>query len=208
MKVASHQVLFDFPERVARSCLAVFVREFFKKPHAVGAVFPSSRRLARRMATWLPQGDGLVVELGAGTGVVTQALLARLGKEDRLWIVERSSGFVGHLGRKFPEANIVRGDASELSRLIPPDRQVDVIVSCLPFRAFSEQETASITQQWHSVLAPRGIVIQFTYALHGADKFLKYGFYEHAHEFVWRNMPPARVQVLKACCARDLPINF
>jgi len=177
--------------------LLLFFRELFKNPHAVGAIFPSAHKLAQRMAAWLPQGEGLVVELGAGTGVVTQALWARMNKVEQLWVVERSTDFAGHLNRKFPEANIVCGDASELSCLIPA-RPVDIIVSCLPFRSFSDREILSITRQWHSVLAPQGIVVQFTYALHGADKFLKYGFYEHAHEYVWRNFPPARLQVLKA----------
>lgn len=175
----------------------LFFRELFKNPHAVGAILPSAHRLARRMSEWLPQGDGLVVELGAGTGVVTQALWARMNKVEQLWVVERSTSFVSHLNRKFPDANIVCGDASELSCLIPA-LPVDIIVSCLPFRSFSERKIFSITQQWHSVLAPHGIVVQFTYALNGADAFLKYGFYEHAHEYVWSNIPPARVQVLKA----------
>jgi phospholipid N-methyltransferase len=177
--------------------LLLFFRELFKNPHAVGAILPSAHKLAQRMAAWLPQGEGLVVELGAGTGVVTQALWARMNKVELLWVVERSTDFACHLNRKFPEANIVCGDASELSVLIPA-RPVDIIVSCLPLCSFSEREVLSITRQWHSVLAPQGIVVQFTYALNGADKFLKYGFYEHAHEYVWRNIPPARVQVLKA----------
>ncbi len=175
----------------------LFFRELFKNPHAVGAILPSAQKLANQMAARLPQGEGMVVELGAGTGVVTQALRMRIKKVEQLWVVERSANFASHLNRKFPETNIVCGDASELSVLIPA-RPVDVIVSCLPFRSFSEREILCITRQWHSVLAPQGIVIQYTYALNDTDKFLKYGFYEHAHEFVWRNIPPARVQVLKS----------
>lgn len=177
--------------------LLLFFRELFKNPHAVGAILPSAHKLAQRMAAWLPPGEGLVVELGAGTGIVTQALQARMNKVEQLWVVERSKDFAIHLKIKFPEANIVCGDASDLSVLIPA-RPVNIIISCLPFRSFSDREILCITRQWHSVLAPQGIVVQFTYALNGSDKFLKYGFYEHAHEYVWRNIPPARVQVLKA----------
>ena len=56
----------------------LFLREFLEAPAGVGAVWPSSEQLARGMAARIdPRGDGLVVELGAGTGVVTRALLDR-----------------------------------------------------------------------------------------------------------------------------------
>ena len=58
----------------------LFLREFLEAPAGVGAVWPSSEHLARGMAARIdPRGDGLVVELGAGTGVVTRALLDRGG---------------------------------------------------------------------------------------------------------------------------------
>ena len=56
----------------------LFAREMFSRPATVGAIGPSSGRLARSVASRVPcLGDGLVVELGGGTGAVTQALLQR-----------------------------------------------------------------------------------------------------------------------------------
>lgn len=56
----------------------LFAHEFLTHPSTVGAIWPSSAQLAQRMASAVPvTGTGIVVDLGAGTGVVTQALLDR-----------------------------------------------------------------------------------------------------------------------------------
>src|SRR3954453_18339342 len=76
----------------------LFAREWLNKPSAVGAVWPSSSQLAKGMAARVPScGDGLVVELGGGTGAVTQALLERGINPKRLMVIERSPAFVQHL---------------------------------------------------------------------------------------------------------------
>jgi len=60
----------------------LFLREWVAQPGIVGAIWPSSHRLAHGMAQHIPiRGDGLVVEIGAGTGVVTQALLEAIASE-------------------------------------------------------------------------------------------------------------------------------
>lgn len=175
----------------------LFLKEFCKKPRAVGSLWPSSDKLAHCLAEQILQGDGLVVELGAGTGTVTQALANALPMPgDRLWAIEQSDNLATLLTKKFPDVNVVHGDARELSSIIP-DRRVDVIVSCLPLRAFTQKDIHAITAQWHTVLADNGHVVQFTYALWHKKGLLKHGFYEADRHFIWKNFPPARVQILK-----------
>ena len=73
----------------------LFARQMLNEPAAVGAIWPSSRWLARSVASRVPRhGDGLVVELGGGTGAVTNALLQRGIAPGRLMVIERSSAFV------------------------------------------------------------------------------------------------------------------
>lgn len=176
----------------------LFWKEFCKKPRLMGAVCPSSRYLARSMAKQIPAGDGLVVELGAGTGMVTRALAEALGQNPRrLWALEQSRELAALLSRKLPMVHVLQGDARDLAHLLPENRSVDVIVSGLPLRAFSEQDVEAVTRQWSTVLAPGGFVVQFTYALCGADCLQRFGFYEDAYDIVWKNVPPARVQILK-----------
>ena len=55
--------------------LGQFWKSWFKDPKLIGAVAPSGRALAKLMSTGLKPG-ARVIELGAGTGTVTDALLA------------------------------------------------------------------------------------------------------------------------------------
>lgn len=189
---------------ITTSPTLLFLKELCKNPRTIGALWPSSDKLARCMAEQISRvtglnglGEGLIVELGAGSGTVTQALADTLPMpQNRLWAVEQSDKLASMLTHKFPDVNVVQGDARELSRIIPK-RQVDVIISCLPLRGFSQKDVRAITEQWHSVLADGGLVVQFTYALWHKKGLLQHGFYEADRHFVWKNFPPARVQILK-----------
>ncbi|WP_417277435.1 class I SAM-dependent methyltransferase [Castellaniella sp.] len=180
------------------SSSALFVHEFLRKPTIVGAVCPSSTGLARRMACPVPvQSDGLVVELGAGTGSVTQALLDRGVSPMRLRVVERSAALAQHLRRRFPVLPIWQADAADLINLLPEGATVDAVVSSLPLRSLTPQLVSAILDQWRSVLRPGGLLVQFTYALRGESAELQNGFAACDSSIVWKNMPPAKVMVFR-----------
>ncbi|SHN50431.1 class I SAM-dependent methyltransferase [Desulfovibrio litoralis] len=198
MKMRQHPLFSNVYSKVNNSNTKLFFKEFCKKPGSVGSICPSSNKLARHMATKVNKGSGLVIELGAGTGVVTQALLKNEAIAKRLMVIEKAPNFALHLQKRFPNAFILQGDAANLSALLPKDSKVDAIVSSLPLRAFPNHLVKAITQEWLKVLEPDGIVIQFTYALYNTKKFIQHGFYESANEIIWANLPPARIQILKA----------
>ncbi|WP_323000057.1 class I SAM-dependent methyltransferase [Castellaniella sp.] len=176
----------------------LFLREWVARPGSVGAVWPSSRHLARQMAAQVPlSGDGLIVELGAGTGAVTQALLDRGIPARRLWIVERSPAFVQHLRYRFPALTVVGGDAVDLESLLPANKKVDTVVSSLPLRSLPDDVVGAVFDQWRRCLAVDGCLVQFTYALWGRNTDLFAGFAEAPCRYVWRNMPPARVRTFR-----------
>jgi phospholipid N-methyltransferase len=178
----------------------LFVREMFDQSSTVGAIWPSSGYLARSMARSVPLlGDGLVIELGGGTGVVTQALLDHGISPQRLCVVERSAAFARHLRQRFPQLTVVEGCATELSQLLPKGRPVDAIVSSLPLRSMPKRDVAAIRSQWHALLRPGGIVIQFTYDLFGAGRHPSHGYQLRSSRIVWANLPPARVRALQMC---------
>jgi phospholipid N-methyltransferase len=181
-----------------RSALWIFVQQFLCAPASVGAVWPSSRRLAKHLAEQVPlTSTGLVIELGAGTGVVTQALLERGINPDRLVVIERAPAFVRHLRARFPSIKVIQGDASLLKRLLPPGVPVDAIVSSLPLLALPPKEAARILMQWRLVLAHEGTAVQFTYDLRRRPSPSINGFVLVASSIVWRNLPPARVLKLQ-----------
>src|ERR1700759_267925 len=96
-----------------------FIRSWLEKPLAIGAVMPSGRVLARRMASHVdPASNGPVIELGPGTGPVTEALVAQGIDPARLMLVEFNPDFCRLLRSRYPEATVVQGDAYGLQRLL------------------------------------------------------------------------------------------
>jgi phosphatidylethanolamine/phosphatidyl-N-methylethanolamine N-methyltransferase len=176
----------------------LFAREMFSQPATVGAVWPSSGRLARSVASRVPRhGDGLVVELGGGTGAVTHALLQRGIAPGRLTVIECSPVFVRHLRARFPGVNILQGDAAELGELLPRGSCIDAIVSSLPLRSLPAREAEAIVAQWGALVGDGSIVVQFTYDLRDTEHLLLPGFRHRASDIVWANFPPARVLALE-----------
>src|SRR5579871_985600 len=88
----------------------LFIQELVNRPRQVVAVLPSSKQLATAMSKWLPhKSDAYVLELGPGTGVVTEALVKRGLREDRLIAIEMSPKMADHLRQVFPRATIITG---------------------------------------------------------------------------------------------------
>lgn len=184
--------------RLAGACN--FTAELVRHPRTVGAICPSGPKLAARMASLIPEGNGLVVEIGAGTGSVTKAILDRGIAPERLVIIERSPAFCHILRKKFPSLNIIQGDASLLGELLPKNAPVDAVVSSLPLMSLPSGVRASILRQIHSVIQHHGCVIQFTYALWSPSPFQRVGCTRDRHAVVVRNMPPAKLERFRAGC--------
>src|SRR5580693_6893959 len=107
----------------------LFLQELVNCPRQVGAILPSSKKLAVAMARWLPlDSNAYALELGPGTGSVTEALLERGLPEDRLIAIEQSPKMADLLRSRFPRAKIITGDAFQLDKLLKRHaRQVDKI---------------------------------------------------------------------------------
>lgn len=170
----------------------LFAKECLLAPRSMGAICPSGEHLARAMAAKVKPGTGLVVELGAGTGAVTAALVERGIGADRLLIIERSRPLVSLLQRKFPAINIVHGDATLLSKYLPAGRHVDCIVSSLPLLSLPANTKQLLIEEFKKHLA-QGTILQFTYSWGKDTALLKAGFTCLNSTRVWKNLPPARV---------------
>lgn len=175
----------------------LFVREGLSDPRSIGSVMPSSPALARRMAAMTRWDDRTwILELGAGTGVVTQALLSRGAAAGRLLAIERSEPLAALLRRRFPAVRVVCGDAASLRQIVqkaaPRARQF-AVVSSLPFRSLPQPVGAAIRGEIAGLLARGGQWTQFTYAL--SRREVPAGFMRDDSSTVWVNVPPARVDV-------------
>ena len=113
----------------------LFLKQWASNPLRMGSVVPSSPALYRRIARLTRAGEEeIVVELGAGTGVVSRALLAQGLAPERLTVVEIESEMALHLRRRLPGASVVTGDAFDLPRLIPASLQgrVGTVICGIP----------------------------------------------------------------------------
>jgi len=182
--------------------LALFAKEILANPRGMGAACPSSPFLARAMAAPVaPHEEGLVLELGGGTGAVTEALLRRGVAPERLVVLEISHTLAQHLRRRFSRLRIVEGDAAELQRLLGEDyRRITTVVSSLPLRSLPHHKVRAIGAQLAPLLAQGASLIRFTYDLRQRSE-RDLGLHPHliraGSEIVWRNLPPARVDVFR-----------
>jgi phospholipid N-methyltransferase len=141
----------------------VFFRGWLRDPFQVASVAPSSRWLARLMASGLTP-ESCVVELGAGTGTLTSAILERGVRPENLFLIEQSHEFCSVLRARFPGATVLQIDAAGLT---VPLRvllgRVDFVISGLPILWFNRDKKAAILSEAFALLKPAGCYQQFTY---------------------------------------------
>lgn len=189
----------------------LLLRELIREPRDMGTVFPSSPVLADEMASALSPSllrDGVFVELGAGTGPVTEAMLRHGIPAERLYAVEKSRLLADELTKRFPGINVLCCGAEELRDFIRSDAPVKAVVSSLPFRSLPQDVGAAIMREIECVLAPGGFYIQFTYALIGEMPYVPSGFRKLRSHFVLYNIPPAKVEVFRKPKGRGSISNF
>ncbi|MFC3450923.1 class I SAM-dependent methyltransferase [Amycolatopsis speibonae] len=173
-------------------------REFLRHPMLTGAIAASSPRLAEVMTTGLGlETAGLVVELGPGTGVFTDAVVRRLPPGARLVAVEINPRLARELRARHPDVEIVEGSAENLDEYVR--EAADVVVSGLPWTVMPAEHQERILDRVAEILTPNGRFTTFAYA-HAAwtpparrfaaalrDRFSVTG----RTPLVWPNLPPA-----------------
>lgn len=197
----------DYAKGIMQKALDLlgFAREFLRSPRNTGAICPSSSALAQRMAAMVPDGPGKVIELGPGSGPMTNALLCRGVHPEDLILVERSRHFADKLRQRFPQVRTLHGDACELADLIAaqlddPAEPIRAIVSSLPLRSLPRATVEAIREQIAQISGPGTRVIQFTYHIHDLRDASKPPFTLAQRSVVWRNFPPARVDAFDWEC--------
>jgi phosphatidylethanolamine/phosphatidyl-N-methylethanolamine N-methyltransferase len=152
------------------------------------------------MAAYIdPSRPGPVIELGPGTGPVTEALLAQGIDPSRLVLVEFDPIFCRLLRARYPAATVVQGDAYGLKRLLTGVLQQPAagVVSGLPLFTKPLRMRLRLLFEAFGLMSPGAPFVQFTYnAVAPIPKRLDRVSAE-ASERVWMNIPPARVWVYR-----------
>ncbi len=170
-----------------------FFRGWVDKPRAVGSIIPTSGVTARRMASVIDPASGLpVLELGPGTGVITKAILERGIEPKNLFAVEYAADFIAHLNARFPDINLIQGDAFNLDETLGEDAatQFDCIVSAVPLLNFPVRQRVSYVEDLLDRIPAGRPIVQLTYGPRSPVPPGR-GTYEVTRfDFIIRNIPP------------------
>ena len=173
-----------------------FFREFLKHPQQVASIVPSSRFLERRVVEVADvRSARAVVELGAGTGGVTRAILAAMPRDAQLLSVEINPRFRTSLER-IGDSRLIAytGGAGELERAISLHGLAapDVVISGIPFSKMKRDSASHVLQMISTVLAAGGRFV--AYQLHKRVESLCRPLLGPAQvELELRNIPPLRI---------------
>ena len=177
-----------------------FLRSWIEKPLHMGAVMPSSKLLARTMAQYVDvDSKGPVIELGPGTGAITNALIEHGVDQKRLVLVEYNPGFCALLRDRYPQAKVVQGDAYALSTSLDKvlDAPASAVISGLPLVTKPMLTRLKLIRDAFVALAPGAPFVQFTYSVAPPIPKSLPGVSTEASERIWMNLPPARVWVYR-----------
>jgi phosphatidylethanolamine/phosphatidyl-N-methylethanolamine N-methyltransferase len=201
--------LSDLPKAAQGPVL--FWRRSLLNPLQVCSLFPSSPFVGRAMTAVLGHRiDSHVIELGAGTGAVTQQLIRNGVEPGKLTLIEIDSQLGGHLRRRFPEVDVVIAPAQNLAKLWKERNGecVGAIVSTLPMRLFSKKLIYLVMKNSLQVLDEGGMFVQFTYRQTSPVpprvlNALRLKAWRYTR--VWLNLPPAAIWVYeRAAAPREL----
>lgn len=183
-----------------------FSRAFLRDPLHVAALLPSFGPLCRQAIAPLPRtGDPVVLDLGAGTGSVTDEIQEVLRGRGRHIAIESDEQMAAVLRERHPGVEVICDDAhAAVERLLAEGVRADLSVSGLPWLATAPRER-TIFGPLARLAAPGGAVTQLAHAwirffptARQVQRNLEATFEEVVvSRTVWRNVPPAVVYVAR-----------
>jgi phospholipid N-methyltransferase len=176
--------------------LFLVLRKFLSNAKTVATIAPSSRALSRAIVRGIDWSKAkCVVELGAGTGPVTDVLVQAAPPGVRVIVNEFLPEFCTHLRQRFPNADIVEGDARRLTEILAERgiTQVDYVLSGLPLTHFAEADRDAVIDQAARLLGQEGEFRQLTTFPWIYRRLYRRYFKEVRFKLVLWNLPPGGV---------------
>jgi phosphatidylethanolamine/phosphatidyl-N-methylethanolamine N-methyltransferase len=177
-----------------------FLKGWIRKPVEVGSVVPTGKATARAMAGAVPKSGSLpVLELGPGTGVITQALLERGIAASDIVGIEYSRDFHNYLIDRFPGVNFIHGDAFQADKLLAgtPWKKFRAVIGAIPLLNFPRHKRTALIEAYLELMDPGGPFIQITYGPRPPAPGKKGSYSVEASDWIMKNVPPARIFVYR-----------
>ncbi len=173
----------------------MFFRRWLANPLQMGSVVPSSAALCRRIVRQTRRApDEAVLELGAGTGVISRALLAGGVPAGRLIVVEIVPEMAAHLRQALPGALVIEGDARSLPQLVPAawHGRIGTVVCGIPLVLLPLREQRRFIDAIESVAPGRGF-LHFSYCATSPLPARRHRLTARREAWTPLNFPPASV---------------
>jgi phosphatidylethanolamine/phosphatidyl-N-methylethanolamine N-methyltransferase len=173
-----------------------FFKGWQRDKKGVGAIAPTSTHTAKRMASAVDPNSSLpVLELGAGTGVITRAILERGVQPERLVSIEYAQPFYDGLVERFPHVDVRLGDAFDLDMVLGDlrDQQFDSVISAVPLLNFPMHRRIALLEDLLSRIPVGRPVIQITYGVLSPVMKMPDRYTVSHFDFIMRNIPPAQL---------------
>jgi len=175
--------------------VSLFLRRWLANPLQMGSIVPSAPALTRRIAALVERAaDEVVVELGAGTGAVSRALLAAGVPPDRLVVVEIVPEMARHLARSLPGVTVIEGDAFALADALPQalHGKVGTAICGIPLVLLPLEQQRRFVAAVEAVAPGRGFLL-YTYCVTSPLPWRALGLTARREAFTPLNFPPASV---------------
>ncbi len=174
----------------------LFFRQWLRSPKSMGSILPSSMALARAVAAAVAWEPGqTVIELGAGTGAISQGLLERGIPSESIMMIELDESLYDYLRNRFPGVRVVHGDATRLSDIVAEQEidQVSTVVSGLPIVNMPFDFQNAIVTESLKAMQNDGFMLQYSYSPIRPIPAKRLGIKAEIVRFVLLNVPPATV---------------
>lgn len=175
----------------------LFIGEMLRHPTEVRAIAPSSAMVARKMVQGVETAQGPIVEIGAGTGSFTRAILDRGIDPRRLTLLEMNPRFCEMLRDRFPGVNVLNRPAQDIEKIGLDG--VGAVISGVPVLARPDIQRDVVGRAFN-VMRPEGFFTQITYSPNSPispGMQAELGLSSEKRATVWVNLPPARVFVFR-----------
>ena len=181
--------------RIPGTAPLLFFRRWLANPLQMGSVTPSSPALCNLITRRIQRGpDEIVLELGAGTGVISRAIVASGVPADRLVVIEIVPAMARLLRETLPGVTVIEGDAWRLAELLAPEwhGRIGTVVCGIPLVLLSLTRQRGLVEAIETVAPTRGF-LHFSYCATSPLPARKLGLSARRQSWTAMNFPPASV---------------
>ena len=184
---------------------SVFFAPWLQKPLRIAAANPSGARLADAVARCIDlTRPGPVLELGAGTGSLTQGLVRAGCSPERIIALEREPALVAVLRREFPTMTVIAGEATRIGEYLAGKvERLAGVVSSLPIKWFPIAAQRAVIRPCLDMLGSDGCFVQLTNGFSSPAPIDCLGITVGRSGRVWLNLLPAQIRAYSEC-----PLSF